>query len=254
MIYKVPLTDADLDRLDGACSPEAQAAVNTSKARRELTARLSRLTDKQAAAVGKIVERARSQGELTHSRVSLNSCPACDVAPGYAARKRGTRYHDKGSPDYSKPRSVSGVDYGRGFVTVTGHVSVGCCNECDKVIFPAVQAEIATMPTAVPAWFPGSETFTVKAWGGDRTMARLVRHTIQKCKACGLVQHEGEMGTSPTIMGDGSFPSTCRGCGSKRAAFGPNNTDKMPGWVVWDAMDRKIVRVSDDAGLSVVSQ
>lgn len=246
IVYKAALTDAELDILDGRCSPDTQKVCDSSKSRRAVEARTVGLTQKQAAMVTKIIEYARTQGVLTYTRTSVTSCPTCGVTPGYYLRARTSRSGRKGEPDYSKPKMVSAVDYGRGFVTIGGHVSTGCCAECNKVIEPLIVAELANMPTAVPAWFPSARLLTERTWGGERKVAALEKCDIVKCVKCGTIQHERQMGRRPTIMGDGTFPAKCRACDNEKIPlFGGQVFTRTDGWVVYDLEAHRVLRAND---------
>lgn len=243
MTYKVELTDADLDVLDGRCSEAAQKAADASKARRETESRLAGFTDKQADLVNRVVARARESGELSYSRTSINHCAVCSRQAGYALHKRSGRYHRKGEPDHKKPLSFSAIDYGRGFISISGHVSLGCCAECQKVVEPAILAEIATIPVALPHWFPGALTIKRRGYGGEVTEPRIEKCSIRRCQKCGAVQHEREMRRTPTLMGDGTVPTGCKSCPSERTLlFGPDPFDNLPGFVIYDVLDRRVLR------------
>lgn len=246
-LYKATLTDEELDILDGKCSPETQAVCDSSKNRRNMEASFSGLTQKQAAVVIQIINRARDAGELSYSRVDITSCPACDVKPGYYLRSRTSSKGRKGQPDFEKPKTVPAIDYSRGFVTIRGYVSVGCCYECNKLIEPIIMAELAKLPTAVPAWFPGARIFVEKTWNGERKIASLEKCNIVKCNKCGCIQHEREMGRQLTLMSDGTFPAKCKSCGNEKIPFGATAFTRTDDWVVYDIERNCIVRSNSSA-------
>lgn len=238
------LTDAELARLDGHCEPATQAAVDSMRARHALAAELAGagLTDGQVRLVHAVVEHARVNGALSYAYASLNRCGYCDAVGGYAPHKRSGRYHRKGDPDHKRPTYVGGIDYGQGFVTMRGYATVGACRACCEAVNPAILARLATMPTALPAHFPGAPTYTEATWGGgSRTRPRLVRCDIRQCSGCRAIQHEGEMRMLPAIM-EGYYRGGCRSCGIERRPLGPDPFATLPGWVVWDAQGRRVVR------------
>lgn len=242
------LTDAELDRLDGHCESATQAAVDSMRARLALADDLSAsgLTDGQVRLVHAAVERAQVNGALTYSSTGINRCGYCGAEGGYAKHKRSGRYHRKGDPDYKRPTYVSGIDYAQGVVTMRGYATVGACRPCCEAANPVILSRLATLPTALPAHFPGAATMQVPAYGGPRTVPRVVKHGLCRCSTCQLVQHEGEMGLLPAIM-DGYYPGQCKRCGTKRMPLAPSPFVAVPGWVVWDAADRRVLRASTEA-------
>lgn len=238
-VIQIALPEADLLALDGRCTPGTQAVVDAQKARNASIARMAMLTPRQAGFVVDVIEEARTKGILACAHAYVRKCRICEADAGYAIARRSSATARKGHPDFNKPLYLSGREYARRFVFMKGYPTLGCCTSCAALVEPLIASELAEVPTEVPVGFSGVEPYQPPpdTWGRVRAaQPRFRRHEIRRCKACGLVQHEGEMRRDPCLMGDGTWPSGCRGCGTTRGPFDSVSSyfDEIAGFVVVD--------------------
>lgn len=195
--FSVSLNASEAMRLDGHCRPEVQVVVE--RARDTLALAGSGLVEKQAAMVARIVATAREKGRLTFTRTLITSCPCCGRRDGYHVYPRAGRYHRKGAPNFSKPKTFMGYDLDRGFVSVQHHISVGFCETCRPQVEPVLVPLLAKVQVDCPTYW-------------EAAPHRWVRHENKVCTACGWEGHEGEMRQALTLMGDGFYPAGCPSC------------------------------------------
>lgn len=210
----VKVTDEELVLLDGACSPETQSEVDAAKAR--LDARRHGLEPHIADLVADAVRVARAKGRLTWVYEQITYCRACRRSDGYVPYKSGPR---RGTPNYSRRIHFRGIDLDRGFVVVTGHVSLGGCEDCLTAAAPTLAEELRGVPAQVPPH--------LRAEGEPKR----VRHDNRRCTACGWEGHEGQMGRLRTLMGDGTYPALCPECNAENR-FGTQPVERTDGFTV----------------------
>ncbi len=203
-IYSVKLTDSEILLLDGKVSGEVQAEIDKCKFAVSLQSNTA-LSDKQRKLISEIVHIAKTTGRLTRMERGTKHCPSCQKDAGYYLYPRSGRHHRKGDKNYDKPKSLRGYDYDRGLVGITNTIFHGCCTECQPVFEPALKEALLGVEAELPPQLAWGTTF--KRW--DK----------MKCECCGWQGHEGQMGTSPTIMGDRRYRSTCPGCGVVNTLF-----------------------------------
>ncbi|HEY9219575.1 MAG TPA: hypothetical protein VIO94_16120 [Phenylobacterium sp.] len=200
--FAVNLTAEEALRLDGACRPDVQAIVDRAKTALQL--RSSGLSEKEGAMVATILTVAKEKGRLTYDRSPITRCPCCGRHDGYHTYSRAGRYHRKGQPNYSAPKTFMGFDLNRGFVTVQHHISVGYCTDCrgrvEAVLLPLLADERVDCPDH---WAAAPHRFR--------------RFDNKTCTACGWEGHEGQMRPRRTLMGDGTYPGGCPNCPAENA-------------------------------------
>lgn len=197
--------------------PEVAAMV--ARASTALSLASSGLSESEAAMVAQIVATATAKGRLTYSPTMISSCPCCKRRDGYHPYARAGRYHRKGQPDFSKPKTFRAVDLDRGFVTVQNHISVGFCDTC----LPRVQPVLLPLLENVRAEFPTH-------WAG--TPQRFRRYDNRECTACGWAGHEGQMRPMRTLMGNGSYAGGCPDCPAENLPLGRTIIKTVPGFTL----------------------
>jgi len=203
----VKLTDQELQLLDGKCSDEIQSCVDGAKKRIELKSSLEFVPDEFRDLAVSVVEEARKNGELVFQRTSARSCPCCKKEAGYAIRTRSGRYHRKGDKNYDKPLSFGAVEFSKRFVRMKHYLDVGCCADCFVKAEPYLKDCLSGVVAEIPK--------QLRLEG----MPVHKKFSNKKCSKCEWEGHEGEMGSSMTLMGDGKYPSTCPKCNAKNTLF-----------------------------------
>lgn len=216
---RVDLSDAELLLLDGRCSEKAQAEVDAAKRRAALSASLGpAVFDADARLVQEIVDEAVKNGQLAFYHKSCDHCSTCGKSAGYAKHKRSGRYHRKGQDNYKKPLSLPGIELADRFITIKGHITVGCCRECWDRVKPLVVAAIADVRAEIPEAITGQPP-------------RFKKYDRRKCGKCGWEGHDGQLGMLPALMG-GQYPGKCPGCGAENLPFGRIVIESVPGFDV----------------------
>lgn len=212
----VTLTDDELVLLDGRCRDEVQERVDAAKARLAAID-LYALPEALAGLIADVVTEARRNGELVFWNRRINACSLCGENPGYVKFKSGRR---KGEPDYNRRLRLAGIELARPVISFDGSVHLGGCKDCVERALPFIRDALASVPAQVPDVLaaPGRA-----AW---------VKSKRRKCTACGWEGHEGQMGKSRTLMGDGSYPSTCPECGAENRPLGRLVVDIADGFDV----------------------
>jgi hypothetical protein len=209
---EVDLTDEELLLLDGHASQNVQTAIDGAKLRSSLTAKYgTALTTRQIAMLQKALAWARAQKLLVSRHENLEHCQACGTSKRYVTYKSGPR---KGEPNYDRPILVNGVEHGDGFISMRGYPRVGWCNACEDVLLPYLKTECATIACQTP-WS--------KRW---------TRYGNRRCTSCGWSGHEGQMGHSLTMFGNGTYPSSCPACKASNQIFGATVIETADGYTV----------------------
>lgn len=227
----VTLTNEELLLLNGEVNDEVQKEINKARARLAdiaalLPATTDVLTENQIAFISSALEEARTKGQLSLRRTRINKCGVCGSRGGYATYKRSSRYHRKGEPNYDKPLTLYAIELAERFIRFKGHATVGCCNECFKIIQPHLKTALAGIRAQLP------EELTDEP-------ERYKRYRNQRCKGCGWEGHEGEMGPLQTLMRDGHYPGQCPACGVKSLPFGPTVFETTKGFSIVDTAKDK---------------
>jgi len=215
--FTLKLTASEAAHLDGLVSAEAQAVVD--RAKDTLALSLSGLSEKEAAMVATIVATAREKGRLTLSRTRVSSCPCCGRKDGYFVYPRAGKYHRKGAPNYSAPKTFAAFDLNQGFVTVQNHIGVGFCETCRPRVEPVLLPLLAPLEAEFPAHW-------------DAAPHKWRRYDNKVCKACGWEGHEGEMRPMRTLMGNGSYPGGCPNCEAANQPLGRTVIDRREGFTL----------------------
>lgn len=197
---KVDLLDDELVLLDGKVREEAQLEVDRAKARVAMREVFPELAHSQSGFIADVVGLATLERTLVFRHTDLRICPMCDRRPGYAKRTRTSSKGYKGEPDYSKPIHMRGVEFKHTFISVKGFPVLGCCNACFDIIREPLLSALENVEAELPEKLMGYPP-----------KYRFFRN--RKCKKCRWTGHEGEMPRLPSLMGGGSFPGVCPGCG-----------------------------------------
>ena len=164
-----------------------------------------------------VLRKAVERGELTWGSKKIRCCTQCDNKPsGYYTYPRNGRYHRKGDKNYDAPFSYSGIEPFQGFIIFTG--TSGVCRDC---WYNKYLPEIVHYIT--------DNNLPVQLQKNDIAATRWTKDSIRVCFECGEEMYESEMGTSRTLMGDGTYKSTCPHCGAEETIFGRHHksTDKF---------------------------
>ena len=215
---KVELTDAELRALDGQCRPDVQTVVEAAHRRRDLAARLGRLTPAQVRFVADVCDEAREKGRVVFRGKGLRFCEVCGRHAGYYRFKSGRR---KGQEDPKRPLQFNGFEFADRFVTMRGYATLGCCQDCFEATETALVAELSAIRCETPE-------------GLRNGPLRFKRWDKAHCTECDWRGHEGEMGRLRTLMGDGLYPGKCPNCAAQNQPFGRTLIKKGEGFVVVD--------------------
>lgn len=221
---QIHLTDPELVILDGRVSPAAQVLVDAAKERLDMAEHLSWLPKPLAGLIADIRTHALKEGRLSYSSEYVTDCRICGRKSEYALHKRTTRYHRKGEKDYDKPIRFPAIDFARGFVRISGYISLGACKDCVELAKPHLLSVLSEVKAEIPEALMGAKP-------------KWVRVNKMLCKGCGWTGHELEMGELPTLMGDGYYRGKCPKCPAENRIFQTiidpvKATPEDPGWVV----------------------
>lgn len=212
-VTNLKLTDDEVLCLDGKCRPEIQTEVENARARLACVAKHATLPPALAGFIADVVAEARKSGRLVCRNASLRHCKLCNKAAGYAVRKRSSYKGAKGSPDWSRPLVLHGVELADDFVRVTDHIRLGGCLTCMDAVKPALVEALADVQCELPERLTGKPP----AWK---------KHSLKKCRRCGWEGHEGQLGLMPGLLGGPQIRGVCPGCGVKEELF--NRTFDTP--------------------------
>lgn len=214
------LTDDELLLLDGRCGEGPQAEINTIKRRR--VAADGKENPALWVFISDLRVRAEQDGRLgfRHERFS-GKCCVCAEGGGYYPHRRRSKWHRRGEPDLNAPILASGIDFAKSFIRVENRLGLGCCAKCWDEHRTVICDALADVRAELPQAMTGAEP-------------RYRWHQNRQCTQCGWLGHDGEMGKSPTLMGDGYYPSTCPQCRAKNAVFGKLIVDIADGFTLVD--------------------
>jgi len=215
MEQKVELTDEELLLLDGKVSPEIQTLIDNIRDRLLIEKKYSELSELEAKLIQDVVEEAKKTYLLIFQYKRLRHCSTCNKSAGYAVYKRSSRHHRKGEPNYDKPLTFLGVELAKRFITWQGHATLGCCDSCFKKLQPYLTTALVGFPVELPEELYAEGEFKYKAY------------RLAECTKCGWKGHEGQMGKSRTVMGNGFYPNTCPSCKSKNEILSSNPIVKI---------------------------
>lgn len=208
----VHLTDEHLQLLDGCGDEKVQEKVDAARARLDMTASTG-LDAKVAAVIADAVESAKSKGALVWQMSKVSRCPVCERDRGYVKYKSGPR---RGQPNYDKRLYLPAIELVHSFVRMEGLLNVGACTECMEQLKPALIEQLRDVRAQLPPQLQPE---------GAPTYRRL---DVYECK-CGWTGPESEMGRETTILGDGTFPSTCPVCANRRGLFSTDGPQVVSG-------------------------
>lgn len=198
MTAEIKLTDDEILLLDGKGTPETQRAVEAAKFRKTLGG----MSDGKKKIISKILEVAATERKLTYCHTSARYCSGCGKTAGYVKYKSG---RNKGTSNWNKPLSFSGIEFNRGFVSVQNHISAGGCNDCVREILPYVKEAVKDMAVELPECLRGPVTYT--------------RFRNRKCLECGWTGHEGELRQLPALF-EGRYAGGCPNCPAENRFMG----------------------------------
>lgn len=207
--YPIDLTLEELLPLDGKVSIKAQEVIN--KAKQESTYGF------ELPIMNEVLRASEKSGKLTWTYKPIRSCNYCNKKYDYYEYPRSGRYHRKGDKNYDKPIYYSGIKFNEGFVTIQGYGDM--CSECvtkNNVIHRLIDYII-------------DNDLKIQIQKNDYRFSKYLKDDIRICYECGNEMQESKMGRARTLMGDGTYPSTCPSCKASSSAFGKNHksTDKF---------------------------
>jgi len=195
---RLTLTLDEAILLDGKVSdPKVQAQIDWAK---QVTAEGNDI-------VAKIKVVALTTGALDFSICSFQFCECCGSA-GYFTYTRDTRYHNKGTPNLSRPKKHYGYRIG-GYMI---------CRTC----FGKIEDALRTRLEGVKAELP--QALTSK-------MPEHLKELEYKCESCGWVGWEFEIGKLPALFG-GYYRGLCPSCEARNLPFGKRNLKMTGNWRV----------------------
>lgn len=204
MAIEVMLTDAELLLLDGKCGESVQKEVDAAKFRATLS---TELTDRERVFISAVASEARKHGRLLWRCTYISSCPITGERPGYYTYPRSSRTHRKGDPNYSKPIKIRAVELADRFISFEGCVTLGGKEEAVRKLIPQLKVALKDIPCELPAALQPDDA------------PRYRRHEKVKCSKCGWEGIEAQMGSRPTLMGNGTYPAVCPDCGAENGLF-----------------------------------
>jgi hypothetical protein len=199
--YEIKLKIDELMILDGKVSEKAQCVINVAKKESSYGFNMPVMNE--------VIKKAEEIGKLTWTYKQIKSCNYCsDKKYDYHRYPRSGKYHNKGDKNYNKPKYYSGIKFNEGFVTIQG--SGDMCRECcesNKVIQQLIDYVL-------------DNDLKVEIQKNDYKDGKYLKDPIQICYSCEYEMTESEMGRNSTMIGDGTYPSTCPKCDAKASAFG----------------------------------
>lgn len=208
--YKIELIYNELLLLDGEVSESAQRVIDDAKKEQSFGFDLPLINE--------VIKKSEQIGTLSWTYKSIKHCPYCDKKYAYHKRKRATKYHRKGSEDYSKPIYYSGIAFNEGFVTIqgVGDMCTDCCSKYNVI------------ETVVNYILDNDLKIEIKPRDyKDKT--KYIKDDIRICFECKQEMQESKMGKLPAMM-SGYYPGKCPNCGAESLPlFGPSHkhTDKF---------------------------
>lgn len=189
------LKPEELVLLDGKVSlPETQGKIDEVRNKTEF--------GKDRAFILKVVGEGNTKGIIGFIRNTYVSCEICGKRSEIATYKSGRR---KGQIKGKESTLIRGVSFAEDLITFQGHPRLGICNDCHDRISDALMTELR------------NNAFDYHYYQGDCPYRK---DDERKCYKCGQTMFESEMGRSPALTGQGSYPSTCPHCGEKSLIFG----------------------------------
>lgn len=190
------VTDDDLLKLDGLCAPKTQAAIDEIKRHRAQAQAMPDIPTPMAVMIADAVQEAKSAGLLIWQYAGVRSCPICAKScTGYSGRGRQRRAN-----------TMAGIELADRFIRFEGRPAIGCCRSCMDAALPRLREALAGVEAELPEALMGFPP-------------KFKRYKNMKCSTCGWQGHEGQMKRSPCLMGGGTYPATCPGCGANNHLF-----------------------------------
>ena len=183
------LTDEELILLDGKCGDKIQEKVEEAKKRLAVQS-----DSEHHDIIAAIVVQAEKDGELRFYRQYISYCNLCGEGTTYPKYTKG---RNKGRTNYDKPLQPYGVQ-------IAYH---SLCTACWNAIQPDLMIALEDVKAEIPRYLTGYPPKYRKEY-------------LYQCE-CGWIGRSGLLGRSTTLMGDGSYPSTCPQCGAQNILFGP---------------------------------
>lgn len=198
--YKLELTLEELLPIDGKVSEKTQEIIN--KAKQESTYGF------ELPVMNEVLRKSEKLGSFTWRFKQIRSCNYCDKKYDYHEYPRSGRYHKKGDKNHNKPIYYSGIAFNEGFVTFQGQGDI--CSECaskHNVIYRLIDYIL-------------DNDLKVEIQKNDYRFTKYLKDDIRICYECGNEMQESKMGKHSTLMGDGTYPSSCPACGAESLPFG----------------------------------
>lgn len=214
--YKLNDTQAAaLLRLGIELEPATRLAVERAEARLTMYRRYPDLGE-LAGLIAELQIQGRADGILGCRYEQAHSCLWCQRDFGTKQVKRG-----RGRNAYTDTVLLTErcVDFKKNWITIKGHVALGCCMQCFERVESAAKAELAHEFIELPNIL---QTSSAPRWK---------RYDRRRCKACGWEGHEGEMGQVPALI-EGSFPGVCPKCNVRQLPLGPSIFEHLDGFNV----------------------
>lgn len=210
----IELADEEAVLLDGKVGAAAQSVVDAAKARLASAVAHPDLSPQHAGFIADVVTEAHRELLLTFRAKQIRYCRLCERKADYYLRARSSRSGRKGTPDYSKPRTFSGVELHDGFVSIENHVSLGCCLDCFNLLKPFLAKALDVVKAQIPKQITDHSPI-------------YQRTKKMHCKKCEWIGLESEMGMLPAMI-QGYYPGKCPSCGVENSLFTHNIVTAEP--------------------------
>jgi len=215
MINRVEITDEILVLLDGKCDEKTQKEVDAAKLRLDTVRSMPEIDPKIAEFFAGMKRLALKSGRLVYQTKRSGYCPVCEKRGGYVKYKSGRK---KGMSNFNRPITFTGVEFEHCFCSIKDRFNFGCCLDCFEKLKPLLPA-LADLRAEIPEAITG-------------VAPKFKWHKEYKCKECGWIGGEYQMGRSKCLMGSGTYASTCPKCGAENKPLLDSKVELTYGYVL----------------------
>ena len=154
--------------------------------------------------IKKVIVELEGEGQIGCLRRPV-TCEICGDRSDIVRFKSGSR---RNKTNHKQSKIVYGVSFAQDVITFEGRPRLGICDKCHERIKPTLKEELSKCRYDYHRYI---------------SSCPYRKDDERKCYSCGQTMYESEMGRTPTLMGQGTYPSTCPHCGAKALIFGRNH-------------------------------